>query len=50
MEGTSKERTDHAWTVGGRKRADEGLSEEGRERGSKGGTLKGRCPEEGTGQ
>ena len=38
------------WTAGGRKRAEEGLSEEGREHGSKGGKLQGRYPEEGIGQ
>ena len=35
---------------GGRKRTEEGLSEEGREQGSKGGRLQARYPEEGTGQ
>ena len=39
---------DEAWTTGGRKQAEEGLSEEWR--GSKGGKLQGRYPEEGTGQ
>ena len=38
---------DGTWTAGGRKRAEEGLSEEWR--GSKGGKLQGRYPEEGTG-
>ena len=36
--------------MGGRKREEEGLSEEGREHGSKGGKLQGRYPEEGIGQ
>ena len=38
------------WTAGVRKRAEEGLGEEGREHGSKGGKLQGRYPEEGIGQ
>ena len=38
------------WTAGGRKRAEDGLSEEGREHGSKGGKLQGRYPEEGIDQ
>ena len=41
---------DIIWTAGGRKRAEEGLSEEGREKGSNGGKLNGRYSEEGTDQ
>ena len=40
----------HGQWEGGRKRTEEGLSEEGREHGSKGGKLQGRYPEEGIGQ
>ena len=36
------------WTAGGGERAEEGLSEEWREKGSKGGKRQGRYPEEGT--
>ena len=38
------------WTAGGRKRAEDGLREEGREQGSKGGKLQWRYPEEGPDQ
>ena len=41
---------DGSRTAGRRKRAEEGLSEEAREQGSKGWKLLGRYPEEGTGR
>ena len=52
VKGTSEEGTGRGMDmdIGGRKRAEEGLSEEGREHGSKGGKLQGRYPEEGIGQ
>ena len=50
MRGTSEEGRDETWTAGGRKRAEEGLSEEGRGQGSNVGKLQGRYHQEGTDQ